>query len=364
LGEKAIAVSPGAISSGAVSPGAISSGAISSDRPLKSLASRQDSGLERDLAVARRVIRAEIRGLEQLSQTLDAAFGVALDLCAGAGGRLIVTGIGKSGHVARKIAATFASTGTRAQFVHPAEASHGDLGMIGVDDAILALSNSGESAELDDIVAYSRRFRIPLVAITGGRGSTLAEAADAVLLLPPAAEACTMGLAPTTSTTMMIALGDALAIALLERKGFSSADFQRFHPGGRLGRRLLRVGDIMHRAGDVPLVAPGAPMSEAILVMTAKSFGCVGVSGADGRLVGVITDGDLRRHMDDGLLARTVGEIMHQNPKTIAANRLAGEALSLMTGRAPPTTSLFVVDEEGRPTGFIHMHDCLRAGVA
>jgi arabinose-5-phosphate isomerase len=322
------------------------------------------AGLVRDLAVARRVIGAEISGLEQLSRTLDAGFGVALDLCAAARGRLIVTGIGKSGHVARKIAATLASTGTPAQFVHAAEASHGDLGMIGVDDAILALSNSGESGELADIIAYSRRFKIPLVAITGGRDSTLAEAADAVLLLPRAAEACPMGLAPTTSTTMMIALGDALAIALLERKGFSTADFQLFHPGGRLGRQLLRVGDIMHSGDAIPLVAPEAPMSEAILVMTAKSFGCVGVCDAEGRLVGVITDGDLRRHMDDGLLARTVAEVMHLDPKTIAANRLAGEALGMMTGRLPATTSLFVVDDAGHPTGFVHMHDCLRAGIA
>jgi len=333
------------------------------DSALSSLARGDDApGLVRDLAVARRVIRAESDGLEQLSRTLDSAFGVALDLCAAARGRLIVTGIGKSGHVARKIAATLASTGTRAQFVHPAEASHGDLGMIGVEDAILALSNSGDSGELADIIAYSRRFKIPLIAITGGRGSTLAEAADVVLLLPRAAEACPMGLAPTTSTTMMIALGDALAIALLERKGFSSADFQLFHPGGKLGRRLLRVGDIMHAGDDVPLVAPDAAMSEAILVMTAKSFGCVGVCGADGRLAGVVTDGDLRRHMDDGLLARTVGDIMHRDPKTITAAHLAAEALGLMNRFA--ITALFVVDDDLRPAGFLHMHDCLRAGVA
>jgi arabinose-5-phosphate isomerase len=321
-------------------------------------------GLGRDLAVGRRVIRAETEGLERLARALDGTFGVALDFCAAARGRVIVTGIGKSGHIARKIAATLASTGTPALFVHPAEASHGDLGMIGVDDAILALSNSGETAELAAIIGYSRRFKIPLVAITSGRRSSLAEAADVVLLLPPAAEACPLGLAPTTSTTVMMALGDALAIALLERRGFSPDDFQLFHPGGRLGRRLLRVGDIMHSGEAVPLVAPEMPMSEAILVMTAKSFGCVGVADADGRLVGVITDGDLRRHMDDDLLTRRVADVMHLNPKTIAANRLAGEALALMTGRAPPTTSLFVVDAAGRPSGFIHMHDCVRAGVA
>ena len=333
------------------------------DTALSGLAAgREASGLARDLAVARRVICAEIEGLEQLSRTLDAGFGVALDLCAAARGRLIVTGIGKSGHVARKIAATFASTGTPAQFVHPAEASHGDLGMIGIEDAILALSNSGDSDELADIIAYSRRFKIPLVAITGGRDSTLAEAADVVLRLPSAAEACPMGLAPTTSTTMMIALGDALALGLLERKGFSSADFRRFHPGGNLGRRLLRVGEIMHTGTSVPLVPPDAPMSEAILVMSAKSFGCVGVRGQDGRLVGVITDGDLRRHMDDGLLARNVGEIMHRDPKTITAAHLAAEALGVMNRFA--ITALFVVDDSQRPAGFLHMHDCLRAGVA
>ena len=316
----------------------------------------------RALAVARRVIGAEIEGLEQLARSLDGAFVAALDLCAAAKGRLIVTGIGKPGHVARKIAATLASTGSPAQFVHPAEASHGDLGMIGVNDAVLVLSNSGESDELAAIVSYSRRFKIPLVAITGGAGSALAEAADVVLLLPRAAEACPMGLAPTTSTTMMLALGDALAMALLERKGFSSADFRTFHPGGKLGRRLLRVGDIMHAGDAVPLIGADAAMSEAILVMTAKSFGCVGVCDGGGRLVGVITDGDLRRHMNGRLLARTVGEIMHREPKTITAAHLAAEALGLMNRSA--ITALFVVDDERRPAGFLHMHDCLRAGVA
>jgi arabinose-5-phosphate isomerase len=313
-----------------------------------------------DLAVARRVIRSEIGGLERLAETLDGAFEAAVDACA-ARGRIIVTGIGKSGHIARKIAATLASTGTPAQFIHPVEASHGDLGMIGSEDAILALSNSGETSELADIVAYSRRFKIPLIAVTGGSRSTLAGAADVVLLLPAAAEACPMGLAPTTSTTMMMALGDALALALLERKGFSSADFRLFHPGGRLGRRLLRVRDIMHKEAEVPLVSPAERMSETILVMTAKSFGCVGVCDADRRLIGVITDGDLRRHMGDRLLCQTVGKIMHRNPKTIAAAALAADALGLMNRFA--ITSLFVVDEGNRPVGFLHMHDCLRAGV-
>lgn len=323
--------------------------------------SLQASALALDLAVGRRVIRAEIEGLEQLAHTLDGAFGAALDLCAGAAGRVVVTGMGKSGHVARKIAATLASTGTPAQFVHPAEASHGDLGMIGAGDVVIALSNSGNSAELADIVAYSRRFRIPLVAVTGDARSTLAEAADVVVLMPSAAEACSMGLTPTTSTTMMLALGDALAVALLERKGFSSEDFQLFHPGGAIGRKLLRVRDIMHTGDAIPLVSPQTAMSEAILVMSAKSFGCVGVCDGDGRLVGVITDGDLRRHMDDRLVSRSVAEVMHPEPKIIGAAGLAAEALGIMN--RIKITSLFVVDEAGRPVGFLHMHDCLRAGV-
>jgi len=271
--------------------------------------------------------------------------------------------MGKSGHVARKIAATLASTGTPAQFVHPAEASHGDLGMIGVEDAILALSNSGESEELTDIVAYSRRFEIPLIAITAGPNSILAEAADAVLLVPRAAEACPMGLAPTTSTTMMMALGDALAIALLERKGFSTEDFRMFHPGGRLGRKLLRVRDIMHGGDTVPLIDPDAPMSEALLIMTAKSFGCVGVCSPGGRLVGVITDGDLRRlHLTgksiDDLSA---GQVTSREPKTIRAEDLAAKALEVM--ETWQITSLVIVDQARRPVGLIHMHDILRAKI-
>jgi arabinose-5-phosphate isomerase len=317
---------------------------------------------ETDLAVARRVIRAEITGLERLAAALDGSFAAAVERCAAVRGRLIVTGVGKSGHVARKIAATLASTGTPAQFVHAGEASHGDLGMIGAEDAVLALSNSGESAEFADIIGYSRRFGIMLIAVTSGLRSTLAEAADIVLLLPRAAEACPMGLAPTTSTTVMMALGDALAIALLERRGFSSADFRLLHPGGRLGRKLLRVCDIMHVGEAVPLVSPATRMSAAILVMTAKSFGCVGVRDAQGRLAGIVTDGDLRRHMADSLLTREVGEIMHTPPRTIAAAALAAEALGLMNRTA--ITALFVVDEGGRPIGFLHMHDCLRAGVA
>ena len=315
-----------------------------------------------DLDVARRVIRAEIEGLRGLEEALDGAFETAVGAFAGVRGRVIVTGVGKSGHVGRKIAATLASTGTPAQFVHPVEASHGDLGMIGTGDAILALSNSGETSELADIVAYARRFEIPLVAITGGARSALAGAADVALLLPTAAEACPMGLAPTTSTTMMMTLGDALAIALLERKGFSPADFQRFHPGGRLGRRLLRVRDIMHVGDEIPLVSAAARMSEAILVMTAKSFGCVGICDPRGRLIGVITDGDLRRHMDEALLGKAVPEVMHRRPRAVAAAALAVDALGIMNRFA--ITSLFVTEDGDQPVGFLHMHDCLRAGVA
>jgi arabinose-5-phosphate isomerase len=320
------------------------------------------NAVEADLAVARRVIRAEIAGLEALAGALDVAFAAAVDLCAAVRGRIIVTGIGKSGHVARKIAATLASIGAPAQFVHAGEASHGDLGMIGSQDAIVALSNSGETTEFADIIGYSRRFGIPLIAVTSGGRSTLAGAADVVLLLPRAAEACPMGLAPTTSTTVMMALGDALAIALLERRGFSTADFHLFHPGGRLGRRLLRVSDIMHFGAEVPVVAPSAPMSEAILVMTAKSFGCVGVRDGNGRLIGIVTDGDLRRHMGGSLLGRPVAEIMNDAPKTVGVGALAAEALGLMNRSA--ITSLFVLDDEAHPVGFLHMHDCLRAGVA
>ncbi len=315
-----------------------------------------------DIDAARRVLRTEIAGLEALVTGLDGAFSAAVGLLAKVRGRVVVSGMGKSGHVARKIAATFSSLGTPAQFVHPGEASHGDLGMIAEDDAVLALSNSGDTAELADIVGYTKRFRIPLLAMTRRTGSSLAEAADVTLLLPPSAEACPMGLAPTTSTTMMMALGDALAVALLERKGFSESDFQALHPGGQLGRQLLRVADIMHGKDAVPLIKRGAVMAEAILVMTAKSFGCVGVVDESGRLAGVVTDGDLRRHMGDAMLGAAVDEVMSARPKTIRPQALAAEALGLMNALA--ITSLFAVDDQRRPIGIVHIHDLLRAGVA
>ncbi len=316
----------------------------------------------KDIAVARRVLETEISGLKALAAGLDDAFTQAVDLLAAAAGRVVVTGMGKSGHVARKIAATLASTGTPAQFVHPAEASHGDLGNIGRQDAILALSNSGETAELGDVLAYSRRFQIPLVAMTRNEGSGLAEAADVMLLLPATAEACPMGLAPTTSTAMMMALGDALALALLERRDFSESDFHRLHPGGQLGRALQRVADIMHDGDAMPLVPHGCDMAEAILVMTQKSFGCVGIVDSEGRLEGIITDGDLRRHMGDGMLRARVEDVMSRRPKTIRAKALAAEALGQMNAQA--ITSLFVLDAAKKPVGILHIHDCLRAGIA
>lgn len=321
-----------------------------------SLADKTEGGL----ASARRVLRLEATGIENLLRSLDDSFTHALDLLEKVTGRVIVTGMGKSGHVARKMAATLASTGTPASFVHPAEASHGDLGMVTRHDAVIAYSNSGETAELADLVTYAKRYEIPLIGITGRRNSALAEAADAALVLPDTPEACPMGLAPTTSTTVMLALSDAIAVAMLERKGFSADDFGMLHPGGKLGRRLLRVGSIMHTGEAVPLASPETKMAEALITMSAKSFGCVGIVAADGRLQGVVTDGDLRRHMCDALMTLTAGEVMTRNPKAIRPDALASEALGLMNARS--ITNLFVV-EDGRPVGIVHVHDCLRAGV-
>ncbi|WP_158047985.1 KpsF/GutQ family sugar-phosphate isomerase [Skermanella pratensis] len=317
--------------------------------------------LDGDIAVAGRVLRLEAEALIDLAAGLDASFGRAVGLLGRITGRVVVTGMGKSGHVARKIAATLASTGTPALWVHPGEASHGDLGMIAKDDAVIALSNSGDTAELADIVAYAKRFRIPLIGITRRIQSSLAEQSDVALILPASPEACPLGLAPTTSTTMMMALGDALAVALLERRGFSAADFKVFHPGGQLGRQLLRVTELMHKGADLPLAPLDIRVCDAILVMTAKSFGCVGLTGPDGRLAGIITDGDLRRHMNPDLLGRPAASVMTADPKSIRPSALAGEALGIMNAMA--ITSLFVTDD-GRPVGIIHIHDCLRAGVA
>ncbi len=323
------------------------------------------SATKRDLEAGRRVIGQEAEALDSLARSLDGSFGQAVGVLAAVTGRITVTGMGKSGHIARKLASTLASTGTPAQFVHPGEASHGDLGMIAPGDAVVALSNSGGTTELSDIIAYCRRFAIPLIAITRRRDSILTEAANVALVLPDAPEACPMGLAPTTSTTMMLALGDAIAIALLERKGFTSQDFQVLHPGGALGRTLLRVADIMHRTPELPLCGPETVMAEAILIMTERRFGCVGVTGIGGVLAGIITDGDLRRHMATGLLDMTAGEVMTAKPRTVRPQAFAAEALGIMNGvrNERPVTSLFVVEDE-RPIGILHIHDCLRAGVA
>jgi len=314
------------------------------------------------IAVGRRVLAAEAGALTAQAAGLDAAFATAVDLLAAAKGRIVCTGMGKSGHVARKIAATFASTGSPAFFVHPAEASHGDLGMIGPDDVIVALSKSGAAPELADVLAYAKRFAIPLIALTADPRSALGAAASVVLRLAAADEATAEINAPTTSTTLQIALGDALAVALLERRGFKPADFHVFHPGGKLGAMLRTVGDLMHGPGELPLVAAATPMKDALLVMTEKRWGIVGVTDAAGKLAGAITDGDLRRHID-GLMAKTAGEVMTEGPKkTVPPGMLASEALALMSDPPPAVTVLFVV-EAGTPVGILHIHDLLRAGV-
>lgn len=326
---------------------------------------RPDSRAEADLASARRVLEVETEALAALARSLDLRLSEALDLLQRPG-RVVVTGMGKSGHVARKIAATLASTGTPALFVHPAEASHGDLGMITDADAVLALSNSGETAELADVIAYTRRFAIPLVAITGRSGSTLARSADCALILPASPEACPLGLAPTTSTTLMLALGDALAVALLERRGFTPERYRDFHPGGRLGARLARVEALMHRAPELPLAPKTLSMAEAIVRITEKRFGCLGVVDAEGKLCGIITDGDLRRLIErereaPDLLRREAASVMTPNPRTTSPDLLAAEALRRMN--EAKVTALFVVEDE-RPIGILHIHDLLRAGVA
>ncbi|RCK54016.1 D-arabinose 5-phosphate [Thalassospira profundimaris] len=317
---------------------------------------------QKDIAVARKVLDIEAAALKELAQSLNGDFCRALSLIEGLKGRLVVTGMGKSGHIAKKVAATFASTGTPSFFVHPAEASHGDLGMIGQDDAVLALSNSGETPELSDIIAYTRRFHIPLIGMTRRAESSLGSQCDYPLVLPNSAEACPNRQAPTTSTTAMLALGDALAVALMERRGFSADDFRTFHPGGKLGQRLLHVREVMHGADQLPLVSEAARMSDALMEMTGKSFGCVGVTDDTARLVGIVTDGDLRRHMGDDLVSRPVGNVMTRNPKTITPELLAVEALAIMNDRS--ITSLFVVDGQGLPCGLVHIHDLLRLGVA
>ena len=312
------------------------------------------------VASGQTVIDQEIKGLQALSGGLGKEFVAVVECIAGLKGRLIISGMGKSGHIARKIAATMASTGTPAYFVHPSEASHGDLGMITGDDGVMLLSNSGETEELHDMIAYTRRFSIPLIGIARREHSMLIDSADFPVVLPEVPEASPTG-APTTSTIMMLAYGDALAIALLERRGFTREDFNVFHPGGKLGRAFMRVESLMHGADALPLVSEAAAVKDTLLVMTAKHFGCVGVVDAKGKLVGVITDGDLRRHMSPDLLEKLAKDIMTAGPVTTKALTLAAEALGVMNQKS--ITCLFVLDDAGVPVGILHIHDCLRAGI-
>ncbi len=302
--------------------------------------------------------------IERLQQGLDGEFSRAVDVLVAVKGRVIVSGMGKSGHIARKIAATLASTGTPAHFVHPAEASHGDLGAVTRQDALLMLSNSGDTPELSNLITFAKRYAIPVIGVASRADSALLQAADVPLVLPKADEACPMGLAPTTSTTLTLVLGDALAVALMERRGFTADQYRTLHPGGSLGKALIRVSDIMHTGQDVPLVQESTDMGKALIAMTAGRFGCVGVLDGEGSLVGVFTNGDLSRHMDAELLNRTVGEVMTKAPKVVAPHQLAAEAVALMNEKK--ITVLFVVEPDdalGRPAGILSMHDCLQAGL-
>ncbi len=318
--------------------------------------------------IAIEVLETEKAGLDALiaelsdrTSALSGAFKQVIELIQAATGRVIVTGMGKSGHIARKIAATLASTGTSSLYVHPGEASHGDLGMIADNDVVIALSNSGETPELGDIIAYCGRFSIPLVSMTAGAGSTLAKGGDAVLLVPKSAEACGITRAPTTSTTQMLALGDAICVALLRLKGFSADDFHKFHPGGKLGAALKRVTDLMHHK-QMPLCGPEAGLDEIVEKINAGGFGCCGIVDTDKRLIGMITDGDLRRQFQAKEQAVVAGDIMTKSPRVVREDSLAAEALSLLNEHR--ITALFIVNAEGKPVGLIHVHDCLAIGVA
>ncbi|KAB2834096.1 MAG: KpsF/GutQ family sugar-phosphate isomerase [Caedimonadaceae bacterium] len=330
--------------------------------PIKNL---DDANLfNEDIKEAQRVLLLEAQALETVAENLDSSFSDAISLLLQTKDRIAVTGIGKSGHVARKIAATLSSTGSPSLYIHPAEASHGDLGMITGKDVLIALSNSGETTELSDILQDAKRRQIPLIAITSNPDSSLAKIANISLVLPKFQEACPLQLAPTTSTTLMMALGDALATTLLKRRQFTSIDFKALHPGGRLGQKLKHVSDLMHTYDESPLVSEKTLMQEALLVMTSKKFGCVGVLKENSKeLVGVITDGDLRRNLSGNLLTRQASEIMTKNPILIRDNALAEEAIGLMNEKG--ITSLFVFNEDfpSVPIGILHIHDCLRAGI-
>src|SRR5579871_6831289 len=337
---------------------------MSSSNPLMA---KSSGAADADAAVqsALRTLEAGGSGIAAIATALrgelGSAFAQVVDLICNAKGRVIVTGLGKSGHVARKIAATLASTGTPAFFVHAAEAGHGDLGMITADDVILALSWSGEQPEMKNLVNYSARFAIPMIAVTSNAESSLGAAARIVLELPKAREACPHNLAPTTSTLMLAAIGDALAIALLESRGFTAREFAKFHPGGKLGAMLKHTSDLMYTGEAVPLKPLGTAMSEALVEMTAKGFGCVAIVDAKGVVAGIITDGDLRRNMRPDLMSAVVDDIMTKNPKVIDRNSLASEALELLYSMKITT---LIVTEKGKPVGILHLHELLRAGVA
>lgn len=336
-------------------------------QPVQTAQDTQDSAVEQSIAVGRRVLGIEAEALATLAASLGNSFHEAIEMISAAEGRVIITGMGKSGHVGSKIAATFASTGTPAFFVHPAEASHGDMGMIVRGDVVLALSNSGESKELLDVIEYTRRFAIPLIGVTSNPLSTLGSKSDVTLLLPGCPEACPNGLAPTTSTTMTLAMGDALAITLLERKGFSAKDFKIYHPGGKLGQQLMRVSEIMHTGEQLPVISADVTMAEAIDVINQKGFGCVALTAADGTLAGLITDGDIRRHLGDGMMQKPAKDLMTKTPKIATPDMLVAEAMALMNDMKNSyrkITCLIVLDAENKPAGLLHIHDCLRAGFA
>ena len=325
--------------------------------------SEHDNKFKKDLASAKRTIDKEVEALRMMENELDENLSKALDLIESCRGRIIVTGMGKSGHIGRKIAATFASTGTPAFFVHPSEASHGDLGMLTTADVVLAISNGGESKELSDILLYCKRFGIPLIAITKNPQSSLGKNSDLVLKLPDDGEACPLGLAPTSSTTATLVMGDILAVDMMERKGFSETDYKQRHPGGKLGAILRRVSDLMHSGAEMPIVSEDTVMQEALLEMTSKMLGCVGIINKKGELVGIITDGDLRRWLSPELITEKACKVMTKNPQTISPDALAIEALNKMNNTGKGITNLFVVEGK-KPVGVIHIHDCLRAGVA
>jgi arabinose-5-phosphate isomerase len=318
--------------------------------------------MSNDIAVAQGVLRLEARALEALALAIDSKFQAAVELMLHCRGRVIVTGIGKSGHVARKIVATLASTGTPAHFVHPAEAAHGDMGMIARGDVVLMLSNSGKAPELREVIHHVKRFDVPLIAMTSNAASPLAEAANVLLLMPPQPEAGSLALAPTTSTTMQMAFGDALAVALMERRGLQPDDFKQLHPGGSLGAQLTHVREIMHKEAELPLIGSAASLEAVIAAMSAKRFGCVGVCNEDGQLLGIITDGDLRRHMQPDVFSKNAGALMTDQPLCCVPTTLAVAALAMMTEGTRKITQMFVL-EAGKPVGLVHLHDLLRLGV-